>query len=157
MINIEFEVADLVQGLEAADDLIGRNVREALDNGADMVAARAKSHHDFTDRSKVLKESIQSDGVSGSWASGDLTAAVSAGAPHAAPIEFGSRPHVIRPRHKKRLRWPVEGGFQFATEVHHPGNFEYGYLRDALEDKLPEIVEEVEAAVELGFHQAGFR
>lgn len=40
---------------------------------------------------------------------------------HALFVHWGSRPHVIKPKNKKRLRWPASGGFIFAKEVHHPG------------------------------------
>jgi len=42
-------------------------------------------------------------------------------APHALFVHWGTRAHVIRPRNKKVLRWPVGGRFAFAKEVHHPG------------------------------------
>lgn len=42
-------------------------------------------------------------------------------APHAKWVHWGTRPHVIRPKDKKWLRWPSGGGFVFAKEVNHPG------------------------------------
>ena len=46
-------------------------------------------------------------------------------APYAPFVHFGSRPHVIRPREKKALRWPSgqggRTGFVFAKWVKHPG------------------------------------
>lgn len=36
-------------------------------------------------------------------------------------MHWGARPHVIQPKNKKALRWPVGGKFVFAREVHHPG------------------------------------
>ena len=42
-------------------------------------------------------------------------------APHALFVHWGARPHVIRPKNKKALRWPAGGKFAFAREVHHPG------------------------------------
>lgn len=54
-------------------------------------------------------------------------------APYAAPVEFGSRPHVIRPKKARVLAWggsrTLSGRLSkgskadhFAREVHHPGN-----------------------------------
>ena len=42
-------------------------------------------------------------------------------APHAAFVHWGARPHVIKPRNKKILRFPVGGAFVFARSVNHPG------------------------------------
>jgi phosphatidylserine/phosphatidylglycerophosphate/cardiolipin synthase-like enzyme len=42
-------------------------------------------------------------------------------APHAAFVHWGTRPHVIKPRNKKALRFPVGGAFAFARQVNHPG------------------------------------
>ena len=43
-------------------------------------------------------------------------------APHAIFVNFGTKPHVIRPKDKKALRWVGgDGRFRFAKEVNHPG------------------------------------
>lgn len=44
--------------------------------------------------------------------------------PYAAIHQFGgrTRPHVIRPKHRKALRWGSGAAAHFATEVHHPGS-----------------------------------
>ena len=44
-----------------------------------------------------------------------------AGAGYAAYVEFGTRPHEIRPRNKKVLRWKSGTGYRYATRVQHPG------------------------------------
>lgn len=61
-----------------------------------------------------------------------ISAETVAGARYAAPVEFGTRAHVIRPRNAKALRWgtgkvrlsgaPAKGSsVQFARKVNHPG------------------------------------
>lgn len=66
-------------------------------------------------------------------------AIIEARTPYAAAVEFGTKPHVIRPRKAKVLAW---GGTRrlsgtlakgsspthFAREVHHPGSKPYPYL-----------------------------
>jgi len=42
-------------------------------------------------------------------------------APHALFVHWGTRPHVIKPKNKKALRWAGGGGFVFAKSVKHPG------------------------------------
>lgn len=42
-------------------------------------------------------------------------------APYASFVHWGTRPHVIKPKTKKALRWVGKGGFIFAKGVKHPG------------------------------------
>lgn len=67
------------------------------------------------------------------------TARVNVSTPYAASMEFGAKPHIIRPRNAKVLAWGGprrlsgrlrSGGkaTNFATVVHHPGNRPYPYL-----------------------------
>jgi len=42
-------------------------------------------------------------------------------APHAPFVHWGTKPHEIRPRNRKALRWAAGNGFVFAKVVHHPG------------------------------------
>lgn len=43
-------------------------------------------------------------------------------------LEVGTREHVIRPRHRKALRFEVDGRVVFARMVHHPGTRAYRWL-----------------------------
>ena len=42
-------------------------------------------------------------------------------APHALFVHWGTKPHKIKPRTKKALRWAAGGVFRFAQGVNHPG------------------------------------
>lgn len=42
-------------------------------------------------------------------------------APHALFVHWGTRPHKIKPKDKRALRWAAGGQFAFAKVVHHPG------------------------------------
>lgn len=42
-------------------------------------------------------------------------------APHNVFVHFGTRPHTIKPKNKKALRFPVGGAFAFARMVKHGG------------------------------------
>ena len=42
-------------------------------------------------------------------------------APEALFVHWGTRPHKIKPKRKKALRWPAGGQFAFAKSVNHPG------------------------------------
>lgn len=70
-------------------------------------------------RTYELRGSIETSGVrtSGSTVSFTLTA----GADHARIVAEGSRPHTIRPRRAKVLRFKVGGTTVYAASVQHPG------------------------------------
>ena len=60
-------------------------------------------------------------------------------APHAAFVNFGTKPHRIPKLSNttaKTLRWPVPGGFAFAKSVNHPGYRGDPYIVKAQDDAL---------------------
>lgn len=71
----------------------------------------------------------------------DRSAITEATATYAAPVEFGTRAHIIRPRKGKALRFPGSGGgtlsgrvnsggaVVFAKVVHHPGTKAQPFMR----------------------------
>lgn len=84
-------------------------------------------------RTGTLRASITADPVrrTGPWA---LTSGISATAPYAAPVHEGARPHIIRPKHARALRfdWPKAGGIVFFKKVNHPGNRPNRFLSNAV-------------------------
>lgn len=83
-------------------------------------------------RTGRLKASIHPDAVrrTGPWR---IDSSVSADAPYAAPVHQGARPHVIRPRNARVLRFEVEGGrVVFARRVNHPGQRAQPFLSNAV-------------------------
>lgn len=56
---------------------------------------------------------------------------VRADADYAVYVHQGTRPHVIRPRRAKVLRFPVGGRTVFARSVNHPGTRARPFLRNA--------------------------
>lgn len=82
-------------------------------------------------RTGRLKASIHPDPVrrTGPWR---IDTGVSADAPYAAPVHQGARPHVIRPRNARALRFEVDGGrVVFARRVNHPGQRAQPFLTNA--------------------------
>lgn len=84
------------------------------------------------------------DGASGQhlWQSIDRTAAqpgrgglvvrVRALRPYAAAVVHGAKPHIIRARNARALRFKGRGGVVFAKSVSHPGNAANNFLARAL-------------------------
>lgn len=77
-----------------------------------------QSGRSFTGRTGQLAQSI------GWRPAGNGSAEVYANAEYAGFIENGTRPHVIRPRSGRALRFPIGGGagFGFARVINHPGS-----------------------------------
>lgn len=67
-------------------------------------------------------------------------------APHAIFVQLGTRPHEIRPRKKKALRWASGGGFFFAGKVNHPGYRGDAYLIQAATDAVRQFAAVVDQA-----------
>ncbi len=55
-------------------------------------------------------------------------------------VEFGTKPHIIRPKDAKALHWKNNKEDVFAKVVHHPGTTPNPFIRVAINTKLKEIV-----------------
>lgn len=135
-------------------DELDRQMDRAMDGAVGLVAndAKARAPH----KTGELVNSIGST-VSGSFQADTLVGIVSAGAPHALPVEDGTVSHVIRPRFRRALRFPLaggRGGFGFAKAVRHPGTDPQPFLEPALESNADDIVAEFEAARDLAARKA---
>lgn len=60
---------------------------------------------------------------------------------HAAHVEFGTKPHDIKPRNKKVLSFIIDGVRIFTKIVHHPGTQGIPFLRGAMISKKREVEE----------------
>ena len=63
-------------------------------------------------------------------------------------IHWGAKPHLIRIKRKKALRWPYGNGFVFAKFVHHPGYKGDAYMvraLDAAPDHFRSIINSLQA------------
>jgi hypothetical protein len=59
-------------------------------------------------------------------------------ASYGADVEYGTQPHIIRPRNPGGvLAFPGAGGTIFARVVHHPGTSPAPYMGPAFERNLP--------------------
>ena len=73
-------------------------------------------------------------------ASATATSAVTvASANYAAAVEFGTAPHVIRPRRRKALRFNVGGSVVFAKKVNHPGTRPQPFMLPGAKQALDEV------------------
>lgn len=117
--------------LEIAVKISVRDIRE-----------RAASEHDWVSRTGTAEREGARLSIDG------LTGIVELATPNAIGLHQGRSAHVIRPRNKMILRFPVAGQFVFAKKVNHPGNKPYPYLFNAAEKETPAINSRFGAAVE---------
>lgn len=150
-------IHDLLTKFAGVPERLEKNLSIAVRMAAEDASNEAKRNHLYKDRSSVLTNSIGPDGPRGSFKAGNLHAIVSAGAGYALFVERGTKPHVIKPRHRKALRWPGPAGFVFSKGVKHPGTKPYRFLENAIRATIPKLTNElVPDAIELSFVQAGF-
>ncbi len=57
-------------------------------------------------------------------------------------VEFGTPPHLIKPKDKKALKFKVGGGEVFAKVVRHPGTRPNPFIRNTIRNKIGKIVQE---------------
>lgn len=55
-------------------------------------------------------------------------------------VEYGTAPHIIRPKDKKSLRFKKDGKTIFAKEVNHPGTRPQPFIRPVFKQKFIQIV-----------------
>ena len=104
-----------------------RSVHKVIDEG--------KS---FTPRTGHLQQSIRVDLSNVNEGKAEIVADAS----YAQFVEFGTKPHVIKPKRRQTLRWATEEGYIFAKLVRHPGSKPYPFFRKAIEEGLEEAKKE---------------
>ena len=57
-------------------------------------------------------------------------------------VEFGTPPHIIKPKDKHALKFKAGGENVFAKEVHHPGTRPNPFIRNTIRNKISKIVQE---------------
>lgn len=156
--EIGVDVEAFAAEIERSSTSIDREMDHAMALAQDVVVEEAKLR--VPDKTGILKQSIQALPPTGSFASNTLEGVVSAGAPHALPVEDGTRPHEIRPRFRRALRFPMAGGkdgFGYAKKVDHPGTEPQPFLEPALDAKADEIADLFGDAIELALDKARSR
>jgi len=61
------------------------------------------------------------------------------GVKYGASLEDGTRPHIIRAKNKKSLKWGNPA--KFAKSVRHPGTRPYHIFRDGIKKTTPAVVD----------------
>src|SRR5574337_395345 len=141
MIRIE------VAGIDAVEkhllELPQKVERAVLGKMADFIFNKAYEGADRHTKSGALIHSLYNRPIPGGREIGHDPRI----APHAIFVHWGTRPHVIRPRNKKVLRFQPGGGpFVFARKVQHPGYKGDAWLATAAAEAIRRFDEIVTAA-----------
>lgn len=56
-------------------------------------------------------------------------------------VEFGTAPHIIKPKSAKSLHWKKGSNNVFTKIVHHPGTQPQPFIRSTMYTKVPRILQ----------------
>lgn len=133
------QLAEFLQQLPVK---VEKNImRAALRAGAAVIREEAKAQVPID--SGALRRSLK---VSTNTKNGRITAKLKVGgklAPHAHLVEFGTKPHKIKPKRQQALSF----GGTVAREVDHPGARPRPFMRPAFDSHSSEAVAAVAAKV----------
>lgn len=135
---------NLAMGMRnAASETGGQLIKEAEHIAKDRVRSPSRKPGKG---SGAYFQSIQSSFKGGKVS---FTGSLESDSPIAGIIEFGSRPHIIRPKNNKLLFWP--GARYPVKEVKHPGTPAFRVLGDAVEEASLQTDEIFEKALKKQF------
>lgn len=122
-------------------EVFERRLRQAVKSSTFMVQEEAQATHAFTSRTASLERAVEAKFNFDNGANVGTVYIDEYAAPYGPFVHNGTRPHVIKPKRKRYLRWaPIAGnGFLFAKEVHHPGTKADPFLYEALERKRGDV------------------
>lgn len=144
-LKIKVDTDKLVRAFEGAPDKTREKLRETVKTTARDIKARASTEHRYTSRSGMLERkgtTYQTDG---------LRATVfldSTAVPYGRYLHEGTKAHVIEPRNRRVLRWPVGEDFAFAKRVRVSGIKPDPFLYNAAEKEAPVFERRLAAALD---------
>lgn len=144
-LKIKVDTDKLVRAFEGAPDKTREKLREAVKTTARDIKALASAEHRYTSRSGTLERegiAYQTDG---------LQATVfldSKAVPYGRYLHEGTKAHVIEPRNRRVLRWPVGEDFAFAKRVRVSGIKPDPFLYNAAEEEAPAFERRLAAALD---------
>ena len=110
-----------------------RNNRLAIKTASVVVQRQARAKHKFRNRNGDAERAIETQFVSKLGIDVGFVRLNNKVALHAMLMHEGTKPHIIRAKNKKSLRWVTATGFAYAKSVKHPGTKADPFLYDALD------------------------
>lgn len=135
-VDIKVDADKLVRAFEAAPAKTREKLRQVVKTTANEIKKRASSEHRYTARIGGL---LEREGVA--FHADGLNAVVfldDTAVPYGKYLHEGTKAHVIEPRNRSVLRWPVGGeGFTFAKRVQVSGIKPDPFLYNAADVEAP--------------------
>lgn len=149
-IKIKIDTDKLVRAFEAAPAKTREKLRQAVKTTAKDIKARASAEHRYTSRSGTLERSGVHYRVERRVKSGAVGYVFldDASVPYGRYLHEGTRAHVIEPRNRRVLRWPVGEDFVFAKRVRVSGIKPDPFLYNAAEKEAPAFERRLAAALD---------
>lgn len=154
--DVALDASDLARFIDAfrlIPDKARREMGVTLGKATRDIRERARKNHRFKSRTARLERAIQSqvdkDALTGYvYIDGHA-------ASYGRYVHEGTKPHLIRPRNRKMLRWATRGGnFAFASIVKHPGTAPDQFLYNAANDLREKILGDIQATATRIFEEA---
>lgn len=144
-LKIKVDTDKLVRAFEGAPDKTREKLRETVKTTARDIRARASAEHRYTSRSGTLER----EGIA--YRADGLRATVfldSTAVPYGRYLHEGTKAHVVEPRNRRVLRWPVGEDFAFAKRVRVSGIKPDPFLYNAAEKEAPAFERRLAAALD---------
>ena len=100
------------------DGVTKRIVKEITQTLFETVVEKVSQHTKTGKLERSIAHTVK--GLRGQVSQGDQSTMVN-GKNYGIFVHFGTKPHIIKPKNKKTLRFVSAGGFVFSKVVHHPG------------------------------------
>ena len=135
-------------------EVFERRLRQAVKSSTFMVQDEAQARHNFISRTSQLERAIDTPFDFDNGNNVGVVYLDDKAAPYGVFVHEGTRPHTIKPKTKRALRWvPMAGNsFFFAKEVHHPGTKSDPFLYEALERKRNDVFDTFSKATGLAIN-----
>lgn len=136
MIRFESNMRQIAAEIENRTQQFDQEARQIVMRSTLNAESEAKQ------RAPVQTGNLRSS-IGSRFKNGGLTGIVEATAAHAAFVEFNTRPHVIRAKRAKFLRFKKGGTYHFRKSVQHPGTTAQPFMRPALDAERPHFIQEI--------------
>jgi hypothetical protein len=124
------------------DDKTKDNVQKVLNNTGFNIEAQAKIN---LDRNKSVVTGHLMRGITTKIGNMEVTVHTS-NIKYAPMVEYGTKPHIIKPKNKKALYW--KGARHPVKSVRHPGGRAKPYLIPAFEKEKNNLINDLKKVIE---------
>lgn len=141
------EMQRAMQDLSHYESVVSKEIQAAVVRSTYRAGGRARKLAPSSN-GKLIQSIVEKTGI--------LKGEIAVNAQHAGSVEFGSKPHIIKPKTKKALAFKPGAGFRSWDEsgrivvksVKHPGTKAQPYLRPAMEAEAPLFANTIKSIIE---------